>query len=130
MDKKANAQPSVYSFERKTNCGLRDNGKSKHVNYILAKFFAPPSRFHVCAVMFFHLKHLFIYFREREGEKESMGCEGAEGEGVFQVDSTLGTEFNLRTLRSQPELKPRGGCSTNCTTQAGPMLPCFTSLNL
>ena len=64
---------------------------------------------------------LFIYLRERERE-------GRRGRKP-QVDSVLNVEsdagLDLKTLRSQPEPKPRVQCLTYCTTQTPLKYPIF-----
>ena len=58
-----------------------------------------------------------------------MGRAEGEGERASQANSTLSSEanaeLNLMTLRSQPELKPRVRCLTDCATQVPLYVPMF-----
>ena len=58
-----------------------------------------------------------IYFRQKKTARMTMSRGGAEGESELQADSPLSmephTELDPMTLRSQPEPKPRVGCSTD-----------------
>ena len=56
-------------------------------------------------------KDLFIYFRRSTGRR------GRESEADSELSEDPDARLDLTTLRSQPELKPRAGCLTNCTTQ-------------